>query len=241
AALALLCAWAAARPTRHLGHAGVAGLAVWCAVSATVAFRHATDFADDRTLLQREVERGGASGRVHHAWAKRLADEGLTMESGRHLAIAVERDPELARAWNDLALHWIAAGENEQARGALEVGIRARDKDDATRFALHQNLASLCVVTGDLPLARDALERLVELDEARFLDLATPLCDGYAQKISHGCLDATLAAVEQRSTHPEVWRALRGERHVRAGRFADAELLLRSALRELAPGRVRDG
>ena len=220
----------------------LAAMLAWSVGHGAVIVDHVPTFASDRALVaaaERDPGDGAVSGRTHYVYARLAAADGDTTTAGRHLAIAVQLDPDLGAAWNDLGLRWLADGERDKARDAFVVGTAARDQDDDTRYVLHKNLASLGVVDGALDAARAALTRCLAIDPDRLVTELGPLFDDYESAVSDAWLAETLDVLEAAAGAPAVRAGLtaqRGRLAYRRGRFADAVDLCRASLPHLTAG-----
>ena len=119
-------------------------------------------FDRGRELLELtlRVAPGHMAGAIHGGLGAILQRQGDLGAARHHLQRALELEPGLAEARNNLAVVHEAAGRMVEARDELEQTVRS-----APRYALaHKNLGGLLLILGDLAGAVRELERAIELE-----------------------------------------------------------------------------
>ena len=79
----------------------------------------------------RADRRGDAKAQV--SFGIRVAQAGLWQEASYRFKRAVDIDPEYAAAWNNLAIAYEQAGDDENARQAYEKALKLAPKDPLIR------------------------------------------------------------------------------------------------------------
>ncbi len=125
---------------------------LWCGASSLVIWQRNSVWKDDTTLFLSEVQTQPRSVRMHVCAASVHGARGEQASALRHLRRAVELDPELAIAWNNLAAISLELGRLEEAERYAKRGLAARHimpLEDP--YKLHCNLALIHVAQKRIP------------------------------------------------------------------------------------------
>jgi len=225
-------------PARWRRAAGAAVI-VWCAGSAGLAFGRAFDWKDDATLYRVDARTQPRSMflRFNAAVVAGLAGDPATRE--RHLREAVAIEPRFARAWNELAVLELARQDLAAAEACILRGLASEQADPEKDLPmLRVNQALVHSAKGNPEKSLQELEAVLRSNAGHLRSRIGQLFLLLHGRVSSDRMLAFLRLGAELERSPE-WSLLAGLELVEAGRHAEAEAVLRSALPAPADPAIR--
>ncbi|MEZ5964992.1 MAG: hypothetical protein R3F56_14250 [Planctomycetota bacterium] len=209
--------------------------ALWLAWSGFMVLQRNPVWANDAALFAHEYDNQPRSARIALNWAGVLRKAGREAELEPVLRRVVELDPEMAAAWNELAVLAMRAGQTEVAIAHLQACLRARRQDgDVHRVAL-ENLVRIYATQRQPSLALQTIESVAAREPATVARAFTALQDLLAQQVDVDGIVALAGRLQQAAPAARRdWDRQRGLACYRRQAWSEAVRYLEQALHQEA-------